>query len=214
MTTTRKFDYHPDWERAETASLWDSINYKDGEQLPNSIDLFQNSIGQFDRSGDVRRLVDTSMVRGGQLPPPHYFKINRVLFTFSASTSDKMVYSFAEATVWTLRINDRLYLRNALIALPQSREPTAPIRTCQFCRAVWVMSETCPGCGAREFTLSTIGQSEERVGRQFFLDLPADRTLLIEPLQSFALNLMTHGLFVVDGTLRMWVHFEGAGLNF
>jgi hypothetical protein len=203
-----KHQFEAAWVNPTPASHWDSISFDDGEQFPNSMNLFQVSIGQDGPKG-VRRLLDTSMVRGGQFPPPQTFKVNRVLFTFSAATSDKMVYSFAESTVWEFRISDVRRLRNPLIALQQNREGIAPFRICQFCRAVWVMASTCPGCGARQFTLSSLAQSDERTGRQFFLDLPDDRALLIQPCESFVLGLMTHGLFVAEGPFRMWAHLEG-----
>ena len=185
--------------------LWDSIKISKDHKLPNKIAFFQDPISAH------RSLVDTNMYQGGRLPPPEEFVIQRVLFTFSSKADDRDIYRFAETRVFRFMLQNKIYLQSPIISLQmrgRGEIVKAPIRICEYCCGVWVNGERCPGCGAMEFKISTIGGEE--AGRCFVMDLGKGQEIKIEMGMYFRVELEgdMEG-YVMEEDIKIWCHFEG-----
>ena len=187
----------PDLTDIVSGSLYDCLTLQPGESLVPGIRMFVEPAGR------AKTFAETNMHDSGKLPPPNFFQIRRIVFTFSVSTKNKDLYAIAEAVTWNLWIGQKRYVEVLLISLPSRYETKAPIRTCSFCRAVFAARLDCPSCGASAFTLP---DCNETTGRQFYLDLAEPLYLLTQ--QSFYGNF-SFCPYVVESTLKLWVHLEG-----
>src|SRR5882762_5359383 len=112
-----------------------------------------------------------------QLLAPEAFAIERIIFSFSRLASDRDIYSIAESFTWSLWLGMKRYLGSPLISLQTIDYPThAPIRICDYCQSVYACNNRCPGCGAQQFTLSTVGSVE--TGRGFMLDIGRNQLVI------------------------------------
>lgn len=194
--------YDPTYMDVQTGRLWDSLSLKAGETFKGG-----KSTELFNRAIDGRSLAETNMVCAGQLLAPEAFSTSRILFTFSRQSADEDVFSIAEIAAWSLWIGRKFYARSLIIAMRPFDNMIAPIRICNFCRAVYVREESCPGCGAREFKLTDIAGTIDSAGKQFLMDL--NNPLVIESNMHFHLSFESGFSYVVKNPLRLWCHLEG-----
>jgi hypothetical protein len=182
--------------------LWDSITFEPGESL-RAFELFRIPMGQ-----DGKTIVDTNLQQSSSLPAPESFSIQRVAFTFNEFASDEDIYGVAESVVWKLWLGSKVYALSPMIALQVTTVALAPIRECVYCHAMYAMQERCPGCGAAEFRLDSLGELE--AGKCFFMDLPKANFIVIPSQLSFYISceigLHAHRF---SKKLKMWCHFEG-----
>lgn len=185
----------------QSGRLWDSISYHAG----NIFDRHNSRL--FVHQLDAEHtLVETNMCRAQCLPAPEAFQIRRILFSFSRATWDEDVYSIAEGVVFELVLGQKIYQRCHMIAMQQTEGGRAPFRVCEYCRAVYVSSVTCPGCGAREFQISeSVGEPAPIVGKQFYLDITP---LTIVCQMSFYVGFDCQP-FTLHHNVKLWCHFEG-----
>jgi len=183
----------------QSGRLWDSIELQPGERLgQQQTNFFQNPLSM------TRTLIDTNMHKIGQLPSPQSFQIQRCLLTFNKFANPIDMYGIAESVVWSLYINQKMYLSAPIITMQTATLPAAPFRTCSYCQSVWVSRDRCPGCGAAQFTLLDIGEQD---GLCFIMDI-AKSPLVIEWNNFFRVEL-TQSNYAVKERLKMWFHLEG-----
>ncbi len=197
--------YVPSVMDVQTGALWDSISLSPGQTFTGPwATLFRDHIGT--HSPTRKTAADTNMRQSGRLDAPEAFCIQRVVFTFSRDTSDKDMYAIAENCMWRFWLGQKRYLWAVLVSLPSVHQPTAPIRICTYCSGVYVMSMACPGCGAREFTLSTLPGEPVAGGRQFALDV--NPHVVIGNQMNFYADFDGNP-YIVEGPFKMWCHLEG-----
>jgi hypothetical protein len=199
--------YSSEYYDVQKGHLWDSLSVDAGEIFnPLWIHLFQQPVGSVDTRGNIRTEADTSLIRPGVLIAPDAFAIRRILFTFNRTASNEDVYAIAERTVWEFHMGNKRYLGSPMISLQTADLPAAPIRICAYCRSVYANEISCPGCGAREFSLSAIGGE---AGRAFYLDIGTDSPgIVIENEIYFKVQFQGEP-YRVSSPLKMWCHFEG-----
>jgi hypothetical protein len=189
----------------QTGSLWDSIQFTKGQTAVQNIGLFEIPLGQaFPYGGPTKTLTDTNMNKAGRLDAPEAFSVNRIVFTFSKRATDHDIYAFAEAATFTFWMGQKRYLWSPIISLQTLGTPLAPVRICDFCRAVYCGDITCPGCGARQFQLSSLG--EEEAGRRFYLD--CERLIILDRI-TFKICLELSAPYIFQNYFKMWCHLEG-----
>ena len=186
---------------------WDSISLEPGQTFHDGLRMFDLPIGTPLSSGRAKSYADTSMYKGNTFVAPEAFAIRRVLFTFSKTASEVDIFSIVEAQVWRLHLGRKMYLGSPMISLQQTELTKAPIRICEYCRAVYVQESSCPGCGARDFQLSSVGGGMMS-GLAFYMDLPKGSELPIENEEYFYVNFSGES-YTVRNRLKMWCHFEG-----
>jgi hypothetical protein len=184
--------------------LWDCIDFAAGSSLyPAYLRFFEN-VGP----GSGKTILESNVSTPHRLDAPEAFSIRRVLFTFDRRAVEEDVYGIAESCCFSLMLGQKYYLRSPIITLQTTNAPLAPIRHCTYCRAVYVMQEQCPGCGAQEFLLDASGEFE--VGRCFFLDLAPEESIVIVNQMSFRVFLDTNAWgYTLKAKLRLWCHLEG-----
>lgn len=187
--------YTPNSMDVQIGALWDSIDYEPGQTFPAVRDLFSNPEG--------KSFIETNVFTPRKLDAPEAFSIDRVTFTFSHDTTDKILYEFAEQAVWELWLGRKCYLRAVIVSLQTIKAPNAPIRICSFCSGVYAASLECPGCGARDFYLP---DGESVPGLQFTLDVP--QHIVIGNQVSFWCTFRCRQ-FTLTGKLKMWCHLHG-----
>jgi hypothetical protein len=210
MTTATQYDrneairrafhgsYMPDHRMdVQAGHLWDSCKFRKGEHLASRYEFFSNPRD--------KTLIETNVRTYRRLDAPESFSIARVLFTFSNTSRPEDIFGVAESFVWSLWLGHKRYLSSPIISLQTATQPVAPIRICTYCQAVYVQDRDCPGCGARDFRLSEVG---EQTGLVFFLDLHEHEYLIIDNQLSFYVQLDGDGWTFRDD-FKMWVHFEG-----
>lgn len=187
--------------------LWDSIVIQPERRL-RGVKLFHCPIGNTDPYDDhVKTLADTNLSMWGRLPMPEEFLVKRLIFTFSKAAADPDVYNVAESAVYRFILGQKIYLTSHLISLNQAAaEVAAPFHRCDFCHSLFVQRTECPGCGARQFTLTTLGSSAE-VGRQFYQDIAYP--LWIGEQEDFYMGFEESAAPPLSGPVKMWVHLEG-----
>lgn len=195
--------YEPNRMDVQEGRLWDSFEFQPGSVMqPSTTDLFS------DRYGTNNKIyADTNMSMSRRLPAPEAFSVQRVLFSFSRDCNDSDVFALAERLVWRLNIGKRYYLRQLIIAMRPFDNMVAPFRVCDFCRAVYVQSPTCPGCGARSFNLvSSIGGTIDSAGKQFLMEL--SQPIVIYNQVDFHVDF-EHFQYQPKHYVKMWCHLEG-----
>jgi hypothetical protein len=187
----------------ERASFWDSLALKPGEVFTSGKSLFVNC-----GPDSGKQLPDSNMTKSYELDHPKHMMVGRIVFSFSRDALDSDVFGLAERLVFKLRIGDKYYASNLLIAMHTRQGAAAPVRICEYCHAVYVGDRECPGCGARDFRLSGLGSEAENPGRQFFTDIPKELQLHILQGQSFCVEFVCEP-YKVKGSLKLWCHLEG-----
>lgn len=185
-----------------SGQIWDSFNADRGFTFANRHNLFDRSVNH------IVSYADTNMEMPNKLPAPEMFLIKRVVFTFSKSCEDSVIYGFAERAVWSLWIGQKRYAHAVLISLPTTvQNVMAPIRICSFCQSVYCGDRACTQCGATQFTLGKWDLGQAEVGRQFILELLQELPILCQ--QTFRAEIECRPMYTLDGPLRMWCHLEG-----
>lgn len=183
--------------------LWDSISYTAGATVDEHNSRLFADIGPQSR----KTYADTNMMRAQQLCAPEAFAVERITFTFSKDSLDADVYALAESLAWDLWLGKKTYATALMISMhAYDRAQAAPFRVCEYCRAVYVQERACPGCGAREFTLSGFGEAIN-AGRQFVMDI--DKPLVILNQMQFWVGFRYFHPHTLRGALKLWCHFEG-----
>jgi hypothetical protein len=205
---------HYEQDRYDVAHgfLWDSVSLKAHQRSERLVQLFSQPIGLVDPYGfpenRIKTLADTNMQQSQRLPAPESFNIERVIFTFSRSTTDHDLYDFAERGVFSFWLGCRYYLRSQLISLPSTGATEAPIRICDFCSGVYAGGTQCPGCGASSFTLASLG--EKHAGRGFVLELHKQLAMRIEQQQQFYVTIeLDCDNWCPSERFKFWCHLEG-----
>ncbi len=201
----RSQEYIRDWFDVQPGHAWDSLKLAAGETFNSNLKLFELPMGAELPDGSRKTYADTSMNESHQFMNPERFAIRRVLFTFSKSALAIDVYAIAEQFVWSFWMGRKRYLGSPIISLQMAELPAAPIRICDYCRSVWCNNSTCPGCGARQFHLSTL--AGEASGTCFVMDL-GKNTLVIEQGIYFGITFEGEP-HTVSAPLTLWCHFEG-----
>jgi hypothetical protein len=198
--------YVPDCMDVQIGAIWDSVQLERGQEFNSSLALFRHPVGHpaypLPR---LKTLTDTSMVERSRLPAPQAFAVKRVVFTFSRDTVDKDLYAIAERLLWRFWLGQKYYLWSILVSMPAVHQPIAPFRVCSFCAGVYVQSTQCPGCGAKDFTLSSLGDPQLS-GRQFALDVYPH--VVINNQMSFYMSFECE-TYRVENKFKMWCHLEG-----
>ena len=186
--------------------LWDSIELKQEQIFHQHLMMFDTPIGHPDTIGKTKTYADTNMQMCRQLPAPQHFLIKRILFTFSKTCNEHDMFSIAEDAVWFLWLGQKHYLHTQMISMQTTGEK-APIKTCSFCRGVYVNSPSCRNCGASEFKLNDVGEVEE-LGRVFYLDLHETEELHIAQGLTFWVGFQCQEIMMRE-RMKMWCHLEG-----
>lgn len=191
-----------------TGALWDCVKFGPSMSCGTRIRMFAEPLGT-----NGKTITDTNMCQSGRLYAPESFEVRRIVFTFSRQAPDAEMYEFAEHYTFRFVIGQKMYASAPLISLQTLGEPLAPIRICDFCRSVYCGDITCPGCGARQFSLSSLGaDSPEGAGRRFYLDVQPLRIetqmyfyLELEAAQELTLYSQARG----GRGIKLWAHLEG-----
>jgi hypothetical protein len=191
----RAEEYLRDQMDVQEGRIWDSLSFEAGDVFHQELELFTKISG--------KTFAESSMTAPGYLMNPEAFAIRRVLFSFSRAATEYDIYSIAEGFTWIFGMGRKRYLNSPIISLQTVDLPKAPIRICDYCRAVYV-AEHCPGCGARQFTLSSLGGGE--AGRAFAMDVGI--TLVIEHEITFWVRFAGRE-HTLRAPLKLWCHFEG-----
>jgi len=189
----------------QSGRLWDSLDFKAGEELPEHRLFFDTPIGVPLPDGNYKMPFDTNMKRARSLHPPRCFLLERILITFSKSSVPEDISVATDSLMISLHILDKCFASSPICHMRSVKEPLSPIRICDFCRAVFVEQLQCPGCGARSFRLSTLGEFD--TGQQFVLDLEPKK--YIPPLTDFYVRLQIRRGTKFKRPLRIWCTFEG-----
>lgn len=199
--------YQPSCMDVQTGSLWDSVELLPGQEFNQQhSQLFTWPIGSpaYPRAR-AKTQIDTNMLECKRLPAPEAFSIARIVFTFSRDTSDKDLYTIAEQSLFRLWIGQKTYLWSVLISMPAVHQPIAPFRVCSFCAGVFVNQTQCPGCGAKDFQLTNLGDPQ-LTGRQFAMDVFP--RVVINNQVSFFMTFDCES-YTVENKFKMWCHLEG-----
>jgi hypothetical protein len=188
----------------QTGVLWDSVQLCANEAA-DRLELFRVPIGAPDQHGRLKSIRDTNMAQHGRLDAPEAFSVRRLVWTFSSFAADQDVYGFAEAVVWTLWLGHKYVARNNIISLQTAPNILAPIRTCEWCRSVYAGDISCPGCGARQFSIQGLPDGPP-AGRRFFLEFLMPVRILNQI--TFWVDLAAPG-FRPAAALELWCHLEG-----
>lgn len=191
--------YNPNSDVQE-GRLWDSITFSKGATISGgNANFFTNQAG--------KTYADTNVTQPKRLDDPEAFCIRRIIFSFSKDSPDEEIYSLAERGVWSLWLGQKYMVRSMLIHM-QTHNCSAPFRTCEFCKSIYVNDRTCPSCGASQFTISGADGELAGLGRQFYMDLSIN--VIIDNQQSFyvSFDCTPHHTFMAGG-VKFWCHLEG-----
>lgn len=201
----------------QAGRLYDTISRSKGSYIHRNHRLFVDPIGTHTNeptnSGPRNRtLADTNMQMCGQLPAPESFSAERLVISFSSLCSDEDVYGFAENFNFVFYLGHKYYINCPIISMRPFDQCKAPIKTCSYCRGVYV-GVRCNSCGASEATLLTINGEVQQLGRQFMYEIDpslifADMMCMHGELQGEEYRVQCHNDHDVS-TFRVWFTFEG-----
>lgn len=204
IETHDPFNTHSHMYDVQHGALYDMIELPPGGTLRPQETFFSTPHG--------KSLAQTNVYQSQRLDAPEQFRISRVVFTFGQSMADEDIYTIAEGAPWGLWLGQKKYLGGVIIALQTVKNVIAPIRICDFCHSVYCGDRTCPGCGARQFTISSLGGDTD-TGMQFFLDLTVEISILSQQtfwVQFDHFNPITLTSAERGGRgLKLWCHLEG-----
>ena len=201
------FDGHLDISNeldVQPGAIYDAISYRRGDTITLHNSQFFRNVNE--ASG--KTFVETNMWENGKLPAPEAFSISRMMITFSRKSDPRDVMNIAERVCFEFWLDQKNYQRHVLNSLQQRTEESAPFRICEYCRAVYVQMEQCPGCGARAFVLAGLGTDERASGHVFFLDLPYP-LVIVNQISFYAQFQMRDSGIVVNEDLKIWCHLVG-----
>ena len=99
-------------------ALYDSLRVNPGDELPEYLPMFIDSIGMHAiGSYKVKTVADTNMVRGAQLPPPQEFFAERIMLLFAPNIEPEdqtALFSW----VWEFHLANKIVSRAPLALLP------------------------------------------------------------------------------------------------
>lgn len=185
---------------------WDSLSYVAGSTLTRyNSDMFRVPVGLESLTGSGAKLMaDTNLYSACKLDAPEMMAVKCIIFTFSKSCDERDLYHFLESYMFRFWMGQKMYSSAVLISLPTVTTPLAPIRICEYCRSVYANQSECPRCGATDFTLSSLGESDN--GLQYVMDLNVN--LVIANQMSFHLDFDGPN-YTFLRNFKMWCHLEG-----
>jgi hypothetical protein len=210
---TRPYPHHQQIRDPFTANcvdvrvwkLWDELTIGPGPDLsPLRECFFTVPIGSFAADGSIKTGIQTNMQMSSMLPPPRCFETHRILFAFSKRCDPRDVVLAIENLMFQFYVGDKRFNSAVLCHMQTVKEPLSPIRICDFCKAVYVDCLQCPGCGARSFRLSTLGEMDS--GQQFAMDLTP---MCIPPLTRFYVDFLARPDLSFRAPLTIWCILEG-----
>jgi hypothetical protein len=187
----------------QAARHWDTIDFEAGVILPHYV-FFDIPLGAIGLNGNSKSLFDTNLECSRRLPPPRCFSLHRIVFTFNKKSVPEDVSSAIDNFIFRFKVGDKYFASSPICHMQTVKVPLSPIRICDFCRAVFVERLECPGCGARSFKLSSLGDFDS--GQQFVMDLEPK---FIPPLTHFCVELLVAPNLHFKAPLRTWCTFEG-----
>jgi hypothetical protein len=188
-----------------TGKLWDEITILPGEELSCiRRRFFTLPIGAVNVDGSIKGPIQTNMQMGSLLPPPRCFETHRIVFTFTKRCDPRDVVLAFESLVFQFYVGDKRFDSALLCHMQTVKEPLSPIRICDFCKSVYVDCLQCPGCGARSFRLSSLGEMDS--GQQFAMDITP---LYIPPLVRFYVDVLARPGLSFRAPLTIWCTLEG-----
>lgn len=189
----------------QPGQLWDCINLDRGQTINSSLVLFSTPMGCLDPyTNRQKTIVDTNMCTGCRLDAPESFSVKRIIFTFSKNADPIDVVNMCEEIMWGFWLGAKRQYGGLIISLPSITRPIAPIKICEYCKAVYANQELCPGCGARHFTLTSMDEYSDE-GRQFVLELSISTVIL----NQMNFRMLFNGQYTFEHKFKMWVHLEG-----
>lgn len=188
----------------QTGRLYDCISFAPSQIIDPSIGNSQWFTNVEHNSG--KSLADTNLDQNGRLCAPESFLIDeRIVLSFSSTTSDRDVFGIAENFCFEFWIGKKSYIRAPIISM-RPHTGKAPIWVCGYCATVYANQANCPNCGAGSTRIYTRDGEEVFLGKQFVLDV--DPALLIANQMSFFAQLQGYR-FTVVGQTRIWCSLEG-----
>jgi len=168
-------------------ALYDVLRVPAGVKVPKYWPFFTNPIG-WNRPGsfDFKTYADTNMDTGSHLPPPRAQLVQRILFLWPPTNSDRDRDALAGGYYFEFQLGPKVYARAPLVK--------------------------CPVLGHPKDLFSDFGT--KRTPRRNSIALPVSLNLakpvFIESLMYFAMNL--HGEpFVPEADLELWAFLDGIG---
>jgi hypothetical protein len=178
----------------QTGRLWDSLSFEAGDELVRA-EWFSNPNG--------KTLLDTNVFQSRQLDAPEAFSAERVVITFAQSAAPEDVAAIQDGAWFRFWLGCKYYLWSPIGHMTTTKEPMSPIRICDFCKSVYVEQLQCPGCGARSFKLTSLGEP----GQQFSMEVNPE--IVIVNQISFYATLETNRPIKFKKPLKVWFHLEG-----
>ncbi len=195
--------YEPAHMDVQEGRLWDCLT------LNHNAAFVRHKFFVVPNGNEGKTYADTNLDQCARLNPPEAFAVKRIVFSFSKSSDPSDVAELAEACHWSLVLNNRYLVRSMMIHMRTFNvDVSAPFRICDFCKSVYVGDRTCPGCGARQFCITSVGDDKPAsIGLQFVLDLSVN--IIIHNQMSFHVQMDASHIITLRSPLKLWVHLEG-----
>jgi hypothetical protein len=137
--------YNPAMMDVQPGSLYDTLEFGPGEQLPRSLYLFTEP------SNASKPFGKTNLVNPKKLPAPEMFAVDRISFAVLEGSSAATEAQIKECC-WHLYIGMKCYRRSTMSMMNIGAfQEVVTMRRCVYCDRIHVQ-QVCPGCGAAEFT--------------------------------------------------------------
>ena len=181
-------------------ALYDRVQLPAGAFMPTTLACFQVPVGWEDPCkvkvpnaslSTIKTFMDTNMMRSGQLDPPHDFIVQRVLFLFQPSTSERDRNRVLAAYQWDFKILEKVMNREPVLVSAAVGKPEMLIQN--FGRGSWLDDK---GDRGNDSTSKI-----EKLGVGICWDLGADHTKYLPPLVNFRV--------VLEGTpFQLWLDLD------
>lgn len=183
----------------QTGRLWDCMTFRAGEEFTSG-EWFSTPEP---KGNPPKTRLETNLNQSRRLDAPEAFSVERVVITFSKYADPYDVAALQDGAWWQFFVGQKYYLWSIIGHMATSKEPISPIRICDFCRSVFVEQSQCPGCGARSFKLTTLGDA----GQQFMMDVKPE--IVLANQISFYVVLRSSRPIRFRNDLKIWFHCEG-----